>query len=276
MGINVTDYRYLFDAMFGNNNKGKNMGMMKSSDLSTKSGQAQLRAAGIDTNSAQYKAAMKAMQSAGGVGNVNIQGIKNMMSSYDKDGDFVIQGGPFAGISGLVVNEENASKRTKGTVPISDSIKEEMFETLKKEFAEGKWDGVETSSGTNRADSYAKLQKGTAKNDRLAAGRTLQTYEKQYIKEFTQVLKAADPSRKPGMPASADAIAKLNEVSRSDIDKKVAAANGKVGNNINLSIQMNHVYYTYFIEGVFRNGHPFVNFAPYLHPPKRQMHPPKS
>lgn len=236
MGINVTDYRYLFDAMFGNNNKGKNMGMMKSSDLSTKSGQAQLRAAGIDTNSAQYKAAMKAMQSAGGVGNVNIQGIKNMMSSYDKDGDFVIQGGPFAGISGLVVNEENASKRTKGTVPISDSIKEEMFETLKKEFAEGKWDGVETSSGTNRADIYAKLYKGTAKNDRLAAGRTLQTYEKQYIKEFTKVLKAADPSRKPGMPASADAIAKLNEVSRSDIDKKVAAANGKVGNNINLSI----------------------------------------
>ena len=212
MGINVTDYRYLFDAMFGNNNKGKNMGMMKSSDLSTKSGQAQLRAAGIDTNSAQYKAAMKAMQSAGGVGNVNIQGIKNMMSSYDKDGDFVIQGGPF------------------------DSIKEEMFETLKKEFAEGKWDGVETSSGTNRADIYAKLYKGTAKNDRLAAGRTLQTYEKQYIKEFTKVLKAADPSRKPGMPASADAIAKLNEVSRSDIDKKVAAANGKVGNNINLSI----------------------------------------
>ena len=236
MGINVTDYRYLFDAMFGNNNKGKNMGMMKSSDLSTRSGQAQLRAAGIDTNSAQYKAAMKAMQSAGGVGNVNIQGIKNMMSTYDKDGDFVIQGGPFAGISGLVVNEENASKRTKGTVPISDSIKEEMFETLKKEFAEGKWDGVESGSGTNRSDIYAKLYKGTAKNDRLAAGRTLQAYEKQYIKEFTKVLKAADPSRKPGMPASADAIAKLNEVSRSDIDKKVASANGKVGNNINLSI----------------------------------------
>lgn len=35
---------------------------------------------------------------------------------------------------------------------------------------------------------------------------------------------------------AADAIAKLNEVSRSDIDKKVAAVNGKVGNNINLSI----------------------------------------
>ena len=128
---------------------------------------------------------------------------------------------PFAGISGLVVNEENASKRTKGTVAISDSIKEEMFETLKKEFAEGKWDGVENGSGTNRSDIYAKLYKGTAKNDRLAAGRTLQAYEKQYIKEFTKVLKAADPSRKPGMPASADAIAKLNEVSRSDIDKKV-------------------------------------------------------
>lgn len=26
MGINVTDYRYLFDAMFGNNNKGKKYG----------------------------------------------------------------------------------------------------------------------------------------------------------------------------------------------------------------------------------------------------------
>lgn len=236
MGINVTDYRYLFDAMFGNNNKGKNMGMMKSSDLSTKSGQAQLRAAGIDTNSAQYKAAMKAMQSAGGVGNVNIQGIKNMMSSYDKDGDFVIQGGPFAGISGLVVNEENASKRTKGTVAISDSIKEEMFETLKKEFAEGKWDGVESGSGTSRSDIYAKLYKSVPKNDRLAAGRTLQEYEKQYIKEFSQIVKKAEPGRVPGTAVSSSTVAKLNEVKRSDLDAKVSASKGNVGTKFNASI----------------------------------------
>ena len=234
MGINVTDYRYLFDAMFGNGSS--KQGMMKSSDLSTKSGQAQLRAAGIDTNSAQYKAAMKNMQSAGGVGYVNIQGIKNMMSSYDKDGDFVIQGGPFAGISGLVVNEENASKRTKGTVPISDSIKEEMFETLKKEFAEGKWDGVETSSGTNRADIYAKLYKSVSKNDRLAAGRTLQEYEKQYIKEFSQIVKKSEPGRVPGTAVSSSTVEKLNKVKRSDLDQKVINNNGKVGNTINISV----------------------------------------
>lgn len=234
MGINVKDYRYLFDAMFGNN--GTKPGMMKSSDLSTKSGQARLRAAGIDTNSAQYRVAMKNMQSAGGVGYVNIQGIKNMMANYDKDGDNIIQGGPFAGLSGLDVSEANASKRTKGKVAISDSIKEEMFETLKKEFAEGKWDGVESGSGTKRSEIYAKLYRGTSKNDRLAAGRTLQEYEKQYIKAFSQVLKNAEPTRIPGTAVSSSTVSKLNVVKRSDIDNKITLNNGKVGTNINISV----------------------------------------
>lgn len=236
MGMNVTDYSYLFEAMFGNNNKGKSSMMMKSSDLSSKSGQAQLKAAGIDTNNAQYKAAMKNIQSVGGVGYVNVQGIKNMMSSYDKDGDYIIQGGPFAGLSGLNVSEANASKRTKGTVPISDSIKKEMFETLKKEFAEGKWDGVESGGGTNRSEIYAKLYKNTSKNDRLAAGRTLQEYEKQYIKEFTRIVKNAEPSRIPGTAVSVSTVSKLNEVKRSDLDSKVAKANGNTGTRFNTSV----------------------------------------
>ena len=52
--------------------------------------QAQLKAAGINTNSKQYKSAVKQMMSAGnGAMYGNIQGIKNLMSHYDKDGDYI-------------------------------------------------------------------------------------------------------------------------------------------------------------------------------------------
>lgn len=60
----------------------------------------------------------------------NIQGIKNLMSHYDKDGDYI---NPVNGLAGLLVTDENESSR-KRIISIPDSSKEEMYELAKKEF----------------------------------------------------------------------------------------------------------------------------------------------
>ena len=109
----ITDYSFLFQSMFGTkNSKGTSpIGSFQLSQLNSGSVQAQLRAAGIDTNSRQYKAAIKQMTSnANGAMYANIQGIKNLMKSYDKDGDYI---DPTTGLAGLLVTEENAGSRKR-------------------------------------------------------------------------------------------------------------------------------------------------------------------
>ena len=109
----ITDYSFLFHSMFGTKStKGASaIGSFQLSQLNSSSVQAQLRAAGIDTNSKQYKAAIKQMMSnANGAMYGNIQGIKNLMKSYDKDGDYI---DPTTGLAGLLVTEENEGSRKR-------------------------------------------------------------------------------------------------------------------------------------------------------------------
>ena len=70
------------------------------------------------------------MSNANGAMYGNIQGIKNLMKSYDKDGDYI---DPTTGLAGLLVTEENAGSR-KCIITIPESSKDEMFEQTKKEF----------------------------------------------------------------------------------------------------------------------------------------------
>ena len=79
----ITDYAFLFQKSFGTSGVNA-IGSFQLSQLNSSSVQSQLKAAGIDTNSKQYKAAVKQMMSAGnGAMYGNIQGIKNLMSHYD-------------------------------------------------------------------------------------------------------------------------------------------------------------------------------------------------
>ena len=101
----ITDYSFLFQSTFGISKKSP-IGSFQLSQLNSGSVQAQLRAAGINTNSAQYKAAIKEMmQNGNGAMFTNIQCIKNSMNCYDKDGDFI---NPRNGLAGLVLTNENA------------------------------------------------------------------------------------------------------------------------------------------------------------------------
>ena len=115
----ITDYSFLFQSMFGTKSTSA-IGSFQLSQLNSCSVQAQLKAAGIDTNSRQYKAAIKQMTSnANGTMYANIQGIKNLMKSYDKDGDYI---DPTTGLAGLLVTEENANSRKLAKNPITGGI----------------------------------------------------------------------------------------------------------------------------------------------------------
>ena len=218
----ITDYSFLFESMFGaKNKKGKNItGSFQLSQLNSSSIQSQLRAAGIDTNSKQYKAAIKEMMKAGnGAMYTNIQCIKNSMKCYDKDGDYI---DPTTGLAGLLVTEENESSR-KRIISIPESSKEEMFEQTKKEFL--RENGILNGDTTKRSDVYTNLHRKVQKNDRLAAGYTMQQYERAYRQAFFEAARKADSKWEIGKPIPAGA---LDGITREGVESQLAKSGNKL------------------------------------------------
>ena len=177
------------------------IGSFQLSQLNSGSIQAQLKAAGIDTSSKQYKAAIKEMmQNGNGAMYTNIQCIKNSMKCYDKDGDYI---NPRNGLAGLVVTDENAG-RQKRIISIPESSKDEMFEQTKKEFLQE--NGVANGDTTRRTDVYDNLYRKTKKDDRLAAGYTMQQYERAYRNAFYAAARKADSKWEIGKPIPSGAL----------------------------------------------------------------------
>lgn len=196
----ITDYSFLFQSMFGTS-KANPIGSFRLSQLNSGSVQAQLRAAGIDTNSKQYKAAVRMMtQNGNSAMYANVQGIKNLMKSYDKDGDYI---DPTTGLAGLLVTEENASSR-KRIISIPESSKDEMFEQTRKEFL--RENGVHNGDTTMRSDVYTNMYRKVPKNDRLSAGYTMQQYERAYRNAFYAAVREVDPSWEIGKPVPSGAL----------------------------------------------------------------------
>ena len=100
----ITDYGFLFQTTFGTS-KTNLVNNIQLSKMNSSSVQKQLKAAGIDTNSKKYKAALSEMMKNGnGAMFTNVQAIKNLMSQYDKNGDWI---DPNTGLTGLAVTDEN-------------------------------------------------------------------------------------------------------------------------------------------------------------------------
>lgn len=215
----ITDYSFLFQQMFGKTNT-NTIGSFQLSQLNSGSVQSKLKAAGINTNSAQYKAAIKQMSQAGnGAMYTNIQAIKNLMSQYDKDGDYI---DPTTGLAGLLVTEKNASNR-KRIISIPENSKDEMFELTKKEFLSE--NGVLNGDTTKRTDVYTNMQRKVDKYDRLAASYTMQQYEKAYRQAFLSAVREADPSWKIGKPIPSGV---LDNITRESIETNLR----KSGNSL--------------------------------------------
>ena len=215
----ITDYAFLFQKSFGTSGVNA-IGSFQLSQLNSSSVQSKLKAGGINTNSKQYKAAVKQMMSAGnGAMYGNIQGIKNLMSHYDKDGDYI---NPVNGLAGLLVTDENESSR-KRIISIPDSSKEEMYELAKKEFLNE--NGTLNGDTTKRESVYNNLYRKMDKDDRLSAGWTMEQYEHQYRQAFAEAAKAADPTWRAGKPILAGALDGITresvESGRKSVDIKV-------------------------------------------------------
>jgi len=126
----ITDYGFLFQTTFGTS-KTNLVNNIQLSQMNSSSVQKQLKAAGIDTNSKKYKAALSEMMKNGnGAMFTNVQAIKNLMSQYDKNGDWI---DPNTGLTGLAVTDENRNSY-KHIISVPESSREEMFELAKKEF----------------------------------------------------------------------------------------------------------------------------------------------
>ena len=120
--------------------------------MNSSSVQKQLKAAGIDTNSKKYKAALSEMMKNGnGAMFTNVQAIKNLMSQYDKNGDWI---DPNTGLTGLAVTDENRNSY-KHIISIPESSREEMFELAKKEFLNE--NGTLNGDTTKRESVYKKF-----------------------------------------------------------------------------------------------------------------------
>ncbi len=190
---------------------------MPISQTSTKN---KLKQAGIDVNSNQYKAVISSMQSAAkGVGYTNIQAIKNRMSRYDKDGDYI---SPVTGMAGLVVTDKNLASKNK-IISIPESSRDEMFELTKREFISE--NGVGNGDTTKRTDVYLNLYRKMDKNDRLAAGNTLRQYERAYTQAFVDAVKAVDPKWEVGKPIASGV---LDNIKREDIDAMLSVSGNKL------------------------------------------------
>lgn len=212
----IIDYSYLLQSMLGK--PGKNIiGSFQLSQINSSSVQAQLKAAGIDTNSNQYKAVMREMmKNANGAMFTNPTAIKNLMSQYDADGDYIC---PVTGLAGLLVTEENMASKNR-IIPIPESSREEMFELTKREFL--RENGVANGDTTKRSDVYTNLYRKMQKNDRLAAGHTLEQYERAYTRAFVEAAKAADPSWEVGKPIQPGA---LEHITRESVEEGLRQSN---------------------------------------------------
>lgn len=195
----ITDYSFLFQSMFGTKNSTGMVNSIQVSSLSSASVQSQLKAAGINTNSKQYKAAISQMTKSASAGMcTNVQAIKNLMSQYDSDGDYI---DPTTGMAGLLVTEENSASR-KRIIEIPESSREEIFEYRLQEFIQSNGMG----DGDGRSEIYTSMQRKMDKSDRLAATYTMQQYERAYTQAFVAAAKAADSSWDYGKPIPSGAL----------------------------------------------------------------------
>lgn len=215
----ITDYSFLFESISGRK-KTNIIGSFKLSQINSSSVQAKLKAAGIDTNSKQYKAVMKEMmQNGNGAMYTNIQSIQNSMRCYDKDGDFI---DPGTGLAGLLVTEENENSR-KRIISIPESSKDEMFKQTKKEFL--RENGVSNGDTTKRSDVYTNMYRKVKKNDRLAAGYTMEQYERQYRNAFVAAVKAVDSNWEIGKPIPSGV---LDNITRESVEKGTSSVDVKI------------------------------------------------
>ena len=206
----ITNYSLLFQNMFGAPKKNQ-VNRIQLSQINSKSVQSQLKAAGIDTNSKQYKAVInRMMQDGNGAMYTNVQAIKNLMKGYNKDGDYVGPNGIV--VPGMIANGIPESERHQ-IIDVSEDARQKMFDETKRHFLQEY--GVGNGNTTKRSEVFREFQLSIPKEDRLKGTWTLGQYERAYRQAFYDAVKAADPNWELGQPFSKKV---LDSVTRESVD----------------------------------------------------------
>ena len=187
-------------------------GMFQFSQLNSGSIQSQLKAAGIDTNSKQYKAVIQQMSKDGCNGSMftSVQSIKNLMKNYNSRGEWVE---PTTGLTGLLVTDETGDSYKK-IIDIPESSKDKMFEAVKNIYLNN--NGM--TDGTGKTEIYMDMYRQMKSDDRLSAGYTLRQYHLAYTQAFVSAIKAVDPTWEYGKAVPSGA---LDSVTRESVESQL-------------------------------------------------------
>lgn len=212
---NITNYSLLIQSMFGRKGASWRAGatlpsVFQFSQLNSSSIQSQLKAAGIDMNSKQYKAVIQQMAKSGCTGNMftNVQAIKNLMKNYNSRGEFV---DPNTGLTGLGVTDETGDSYKK-IIDIPEGSKDKMFEAVRNGFLHHNGMAVE------KTEIYMDMYRQMKSDDRLSAGYTLQQYHSAYVQALASAIKAVDPTWDYGKAVPSDAI---NGITRESVESQL-------------------------------------------------------
>ncbi len=214
---NITNYSYLIQSMFGGTKATWGVGsalpgMFQFSQLNSGSIQSQLKAAGIDTNSKQYKAVIQQMSKDGCNGSMftSVQSIKNLMKNYNSRGEWVE---PTTGLTGLLVTDETGDS-SKKIIDIPENSKDKMFEAVKNIYLNN--NGM--TDGTGKTEIYMDMYRQMKSDDRLSAGYTLRQYHLAYTQAFISAIKAVDPTWEYGKAVPSGA---LDSVTRESVESQL-------------------------------------------------------
>ena len=167
----------------------------------------------IDTNSKQYKAAAEeyldaviaeeAMMTPEQKMMYELLGgreahMKNVMSNFNSDGDFVGPGGIV--VPGMYHGKDGSVDRStwQQLINVSDESRQKMFDNVKREFIQE--NGISNGDTTKRSQIFREYQLSVKKEDRAKGTWTLQQYEGKYRSAMYAAVKAANPSWQPGQP----------------------------------------------------------------------------
>lgn len=231
----IADYSLLFQNMLGmpkrnqikrttikqNPIRQNRINNIQVSQLNSSAVRSQLKAAGVDINSNQYKAVISQMMKDGnGAMYTNVQAIKNLMKGYNKDGDYVGPGGIV--VPGMIANGIPESERHQ-IIDVSDEARQKMFDETKRHFLQEY--GVANGNTTKRSEVFREFQLSIPKENRLKGTWTLEQYERAYRQAFYDAAKAADPNWDLGQPFSRKI---LDSVTRESVDNALVQSGNKL------------------------------------------------
>lgn len=191
----------------------------------------------INTNSKQYKAAAKDFLAAhrAEVAKMTPEQkmmyelfggeeayMKNVMRNYDSDGNFLNA----YGVAGMDATGKSLSEMHQ-IINVSEEYRQKMFDECKRHFIQE--NGVANGDTTKRRDVYDNLYRKTKKDDRLAAGYTMQQYERAYRNAFYAAARKADPKWEIGKPIPSGA---LDGITRESVEANLK----KSGSSLDLKI----------------------------------------